>query len=86
MAKSQENLKNQTAQISKIKCFCWPKIQYYIPNVKDGIQIRICKANNESATHLRQFISAEANKIFKEISGLISEKVKRTEAQAKLIR
>jgi len=41
-------LKKSQGLISKVKCFCWPKINstyYYIQNVEDGIQIQVYKIN-----------------------------------------
>ena len=53
--------------------------RYCIQNVKDGIQIQVYNFNNESVDHFKQFISVKVKKI----SGSISRKVNKMEAQAK---
>ena len=56
---------------------------YYIQNIKDGIQFRVYKINNESVVRFYQFISLESYEKFKKISDSISGKVKKIEARAK---
>ena len=55
---------------------------YYIENVKDGIQIRVCKVDNESVTHFGQFISVKVEKNIRNCSLNIG-KAKKIEAQAR---
>ena len=58
-------LRKSRSSISKIKCFLDQKSilrHYCIQNVKDGIQIRVYWINNESETHLSQFISVKVKK------------------------
>ena len=50
-----------------------------IQNVKDGLQIGAYKISKERIVHFGQLISIK----FKKISGIISGKVKKIEAQAK---
>ena len=50
--------------------------------VKDGIQIQVYNINNESVDHFSQFISVKVKKKVKKISGAISRKVKKIEAQS----
>ena len=83
---NRQNLKKivreSRGSISKIKCFYRPKIgisSLLHSNVKDGIQIQVYNGNNESVKHFSQFISEKVKKI----SGSISGKVRKNEAQAK---
>jgi len=48
-------------------------------NVKDEIQVRVYTINKERVTHFSQLFSVKV----KMVSGSISEKVKKIEAQAK---
>ena len=81
------------AQFPKCSVFLGQKSafrRYCIQNVKDGIQIQVYNINNESVNHYSQFISviqpyyfSRSKEKFKKISGVISGKVKKIEAQAK---
>ena len=56
---------------------------YYIQNVKDGIQIRLCKISKEIVTHFSQFISVKVDKILRTPQARFLGKVKKIEACAK---
>ena len=73
---------NHEAQFPTFSVFISQKSifrRYCIQNLADGIQNRVCTINKESVAHYRQFISEK----FKKISGSISGKVEKIEAQAK---
>ena len=79
-------LRKSQGSISKTKCFIGQKSifrHHCIQNDKDGIQIRVYKINNDSVTLFSQFIPVKVKKKFKKISGSISRKVKKIEAQGK---
>ena len=51
-------LRKSQGSISKIQCFVGQNSilrHYYIQNLKDGIQIRVCKINKEKATQFIPF-------------------------------
>jgi len=61
----RESWESHEAQIPKFSVFIGQKSifrRYYIQNVKERIQIRIYKIDNESITHFSQFISVKVKK------------------------
>ena len=61
-------LKKSQGSISNITCFVGQKLIlqiYYIQNVKDGIEIRVCTISKESLNHFSQFISVKVKKILR---------------------
>ena len=48
-----------------------------IPNVKDGIQIRVYKVNNESVIHFSKFISVKVTKISRKSQAKFQKKLRK---------
>ena len=82
----RQSKENHEAKFPKFSVFIGQKSifrHYWIENIKDGIQIQVYNIIIESVYHSSQFISVKVKKNFKKISGTISRKVKKIEAQAK---
>ena len=63
--KSEEG---QEARFPKLGVFVGQKVifrHYCIQNFKDGIQIRICKINNEIVIHFTQCVSVKVKRILR---------------------
>jgi len=63
-----EILRKLQGSISKVKCFCWPKIDITSllhSNVKYGIQLRVYKINKEMVIRFSQFMSIKVEKILR---------------------
>ena len=85
--KSYKNLKKIIELNFQNYVFSLAKNRYFVivalKNVKDGIQIRVYKINNESVTIFSQVYFKKSSEKFKKISCSISGKVKKIDAEAK---
>ena len=75
-----KSYENHKARFPNLSVFIGQKAilhYHYIQNVKNGIQIRFYKINNESVTHFSQFIPLKVTKIVRKSQAQFWEKLRK---------